>query len=191
MAVSRRLVSLASGACLLGGLCAAPPATAAVVDSGTDSGPFSFVEEDFCGVEGLVVSGTGTFEIRFTAHRQGPDGIVYYVQHGTFETRYTNLANGQYVDESSRTTEKDQEIVVSEDTLTITVLATGKDFVKDSEGRLIAANPGQIRYQVLIDHNGTPDDPFDDEFVMDLGLVRESTGRTDDFCSAVVPALTS
>ena len=92
--------------------------------------------------------------------------------------------------ESVRTTEKDQEIVADGTDLTITVLATGMAKVKDAQGRVISANPGQIRYQVLIDDNGTPADPLDDTFIADLGLVRDSTGRNDDFCSRVVPALT-
>jgi hypothetical protein len=41
----------------------------------------------------------------------------------------------------------------------------------------------------VVDHGGTPTDPSDDEF-LDFRLVKESTGRTDDFCAAVVPVLT-
>ena len=44
-------------------------------------------------------------------------------------------------------------------------------------------------FELLIDHGGTPQDPSDDEFLADLGLVFGSTGRNDDFCGAVVPAL--
>jgi hypothetical protein len=43
---------------------------------------------------------------------------------------------------------------------------------------------------LLIDHNGTtPTDPTDDEVVAFLGVVKESTGRSDDFCAAAVAAL--
>jgi hypothetical protein len=41
-----------------------------------------------------------------------------------------------------------------------------------------------------IDNNGTPNDPSDDEFLAMLDIVKESTGRSDDFCAAVVPVLT-
>jgi hypothetical protein len=61
--------------------------------------------------------------------------------------------------------------------------------VYDESGKAIARNPGQIRYEILIDHGGTPADPTDDGFIEFLGVVKESTGRTDDFCAAVVPAL--
>jgi hypothetical protein len=36
---------------------------------------------------------------------------------------------------------------------------------------------------------GTPSDPFDDEFLADLGVVKGSTGRSEDLCEAAVPAL--
>ena len=39
-----------------------------------------------------------------------------------------------------------------------------------------------------IDHGGTPTDPSDDEFLAEE-LVKGSTGRSDDFCEAAVPAL--
>jgi hypothetical protein len=59
----------------------------------------------------------------------------------------------------------------------------------DRTAKAIVRNPGQIRFEVLIDHGGTPTDPLDDEFVADLGVVKGSTGRSDDFCAAPVTAL--
>jgi hypothetical protein len=86
--------------------------------------------------------------------------------------------------------EKDLRITDNGDgTLTILVLATGNSVVYGANGKAIARNPGQIRFELLIDHGGTPTDPSDDEFLKFLGVVKESTGRTDDFCSAVVPAI--
>ena len=55
--------------------------------------------------------------------------------------------------------------------------------------KAIARNLGQIRFEILIDHGGTPNDPSDDEFLADLGVAKGSTGRSDDFCEAAVPAL--
>ena len=53
---------------------------------------------------------------------------------------------------------------------------------------MIGRNPGQIRLEILFDHGGTPTDPFDDVFLAEE-LVKGSTGRSDDFCEAAVPAL--
>jgi hypothetical protein len=58
-----------------------------------------------------------------------------------------------------------------------------------ANGKAIARNPDQIRVELLVDHGGTPNDPSDDE-VLSEELVKDSTGRSDDFCEAAVPALT-
>ena len=55
-------------------------------------------------------------------------------------------------------------------------------------GKAIARNPGQIRLELLVDHGSTPNDPSDD-VVLSEELVKGSTGRSDDFCEAAVPAL--
>ena len=100
------------------------------------------------------------------------------------------MANGKYVTFSSMVVRKDLKATDNGDgTLTILVLSTGNDVVYGSDGEAIARNPGQVRIEVLIDDGGTPTDPSDDEFIADLGLVKGSTGRNDDFCAAVTAAL--
>ena len=73
-------------------------------------------------------------------------------------------------------------------TLTILNLRTGNDVYYGPDGDVIGRNPGQIRLEILVDHSGTPTDPFDDVFLAEE-LVKGSTGRSDDFCEAAVPAL--
>ena len=59
----------------------------------------------------------------------------------------------------------------------------------DNAGHLVLKDPGSIRFQLLIDYNGTPGDPEDD-VDLDFNVIRESTGRTDtngrDFCNDVL-----
>ena len=50
-------------------------------------------------------------------------------------------------------------------------------------------NPGQVRFRVVVDTHGTPSDP-DDDVELSFEQIKGSTGRTDDFCADVVPALT-
>jgi len=57
------------------------------------------------------------------------------------------------------------------------------------DGKAIARNPGQTRLEFLVDHGGTPNDPFDDGPLEFVGVVKDSTGRSDDFCEAAVAAL--
>ena len=103
---------------------------------------------------------------------------------------YTNVHTSEYVTEVSRVMEKDLRVTDSGDgTWTILVFATGSSSVYDATGKAIARNPGQFRYEILVDHGGTPSDPSDDKFLEFLGVVKESNGRTDHFCAAVVPAI--
>lgn len=71
---------------------------------------------------------------------------------------------------------------------TLTVLALSTGVVKNygPDGKLLFVDSGQVRFDLLIDHGGTPTDPEDDVFLTQT-LVKESTGRNDtatrDFCA--------
>jgi hypothetical protein len=148
-----------------------------------------FIEEDFCGAPGLDVSFKLVLDIRVKAAPRGKGGIVYFLQHGTRSEVITNLANGRSVSTFTRVLEKDKRITDNGDgTLTILVLATGNAVMYGPNGKAIARDPGQVRFELLVDHGGTPNDPDDDE-VLDFRLVKGSTGRSDDFCAAAVSAL--
>ena len=54
-----------------------------------------------------------------------------------------------------------------------------------------AAVVNQVRIELLFDNGGTPSDPTDDEEITFLGVVKDSTGRSDDFCEAAVAILTT
>lgn len=146
--------------------------------------------EDFCDVAGLTVQFDSTVELRVMQNTHGPDGLVYFQEHARINSVFTNLANGNAVTEVLTGMSRDLRVTDNDDgTLTILVLATGNVVVYGPDGKAIARNPGQIRFEIVVDHGGTPTDPSDDEF-LDFRLVKESTGRTDDFCAAVVPVLT-
>jgi hypothetical protein len=61
-------------------------------------------------------------------------------------------------------------------TLTILVMSTGSSKVHGPDSGFLFNDPGQIRFEVLIDHGGTPTDPSDDEFLEFRGFVKGSTG---------------
>ena len=151
---------------------------------------FSERVRNFCDVSGLTVRNDFTIDGRFTIKSRGSEQSPYFQQHGRMRVVTTNVATGKFVTDFSKTLEKDLRITDNGDgTLTILVLATGNAVVYDENGKAIARNPGQVRFELLIDHGGTPTDPADDEFIEFLGIVKGSTGRSDDFCAAVVPAL--
>ena len=105
---------------------------------------------------------------------------------------YTNLDTMGTFTEISTTNSRDAEVIDNGDgTLTIVVHATGSLRLYDSDGNFVLADPGQVRFQFMVDHGGTPGDPSDDvEIEGSFEVVRESTGRNDtqgrDFCEDLV-----
>ena len=143
--------------------------------------------DNYCDVPGLTVRSDVALDGRILIHSGQRAGFKEQVN-GTFVD--TNLANGKAISGAFHTIQKALHATDNGDgTLTVLFLATGNDVTYGPDGKAIARNPGQIRFEVLIDHNGTPNDPSDDEPIAVLRLVKESTGRTDDFCAAAVPAL--
>ena len=168
----------------------AAPVTAAPLEHGTFHDEFSFTDPDFCGA-GLEVHLAGVAEGRFLVTRRGRDGLVYFMENVHITETVTNLANGRSVSDESRTVQKDLHVIDNGDgTLTILVLATGNFVLYGANGKAIAHNSGQIRFELLIDHGGTPGDPSDD-VELEFTLVKESTGTTDDVCAAALAALTA
>jgi hypothetical protein len=150
----------------------------------------TLVLKDFCDVPGLNVELAFVLDIRVHAVPHGPDGLVYFLQHGTETDVFTNLANDKSVTGVLNVNEKDKRVTDNGDgTLTILILATGNAVLYGGNGKAIARDPGQIRFEILIDHGGTPNDPSDDKELAFLGVVKGSTGRSDDFCKAAVTAL--
>jgi hypothetical protein len=161
------------------------PAAAEPLDHGQFHDVSTEVVEQFCG--DLTVRIDTDVRGSFVAKTQGRDGLVYFLEtaHGTVS--YTNLATGKSFTNVFNVVQKDLKVTDNGDgTLTILVLATGSVKNYGPDGNLLFNDPGQIRFEILIDHGGTPTDPADDEFLEDLGIVKGSTGRNDtegrDFC---------
>jgi hypothetical protein len=166
---------------------AAPPEPVVVDD------PVQVVD-NFCGEKGLTVELTLTVEGRFRFRPHGQGGLAYYHENSRATTTFARVENGTVgpvvATAVDRIVDKDLRVTDNGDgTLTVLALSTGGSTLYDAAGRPIARNPGQVRYELLVDTGGTPTDPSDDEVIADLGLVKGSTGRSDDYCAALVPAL--
>ncbi|MFF2274694.1 hypothetical protein [Agromyces sp. NPDC058126] len=167
----------------------AAPADARPLEHTTFSEEFFETIDDFCDVPGLTIDREATAEGKFMINSRKPGTSPYFSVVVSSEAKYTN-ADGDFVTENVNLVEKDLHVTDNGDgTLTILVLATGNATVFGPDGKAIARNPGQVRYEILIDHAGTVADPSDDVFLGDLGQVKGSTGRNDDFCEAVLPVL--
>jgi hypothetical protein len=136
--------------------------------------------EDFCDEAGLDVTLDFVMDIRVHINPHGPDGLDYFLQHGT--RREVLTANGKSLTSLSRVTEKDMRVTENSDgTVTVLILATGNAVLYDSRGKAIARNPGQTRFVIVFDADGNE---------VSREIVKSSTGRSDDFCDAAVAALT-
>jgi hypothetical protein len=171
---------------LAGGVAAQPPEKEQIHEE--------FTEElaDFCDVEGLTVRQDVVFESRLQWNPRKRDRLAYFMESVRVSSTFTVLpSEDRWVTSVETTLFKDLKVTDNGNgTLTVLVLATGNLVTYDQSGKAIARNPGQVRFEVLIDDGGTPQDPSDDEFLEFLGNVKGSTGRNDDFCEAVVPVLT-
>ena len=146
------------------------------------------VIEDFCDA-GLTVQSHFVADIGVKAMPRGRDGLIYFANKLRITETFTNVANGKSV--VSTVTGIDKDLRVTDNgngTLTILIVSTGNALVTDASGKAIARNPGQTRFELVVDDGGTPNDPTDDT-ELSAEIVKGSTGRTDDFCGAVVPAL--
>jgi len=185
----RRLLAAGIVAGTVAAALAAAPAFAKPIEHDDFTDGFSETIDDFCGVEGLTIEHDALIEGRILSNTRKPGTAPYFHLNAVAENVYRN-ADGVEVTETVRIVEKDLKITDNGDgTLTILVLVTGGATVTGPDGKAIARNPGQIRYEVLIAHAGTVTDPSDDVFLEFLGQVKGSTGRSDDFCEAVVPVL--
>jgi hypothetical protein len=163
---------------------AAAPADARLIESETFHDEFSFEDTDFCGT-GRTVTFDQVVDGRFMVRTQGRAGLAYFANHITVTELATDVATGQTTTRVERVLDKDLHVTDQGDTLLIEILATGASSVYGEDGKAIARNPGQVRFELVVDHNGTPEFP-DDDTEISFTQVRESTGRTDDYCAAIL-----
>jgi hypothetical protein len=165
------------------------PASAKPVERGEFHDVVSVELEDFCDEPGFTVQLEAVFDGTFTVQSKGPDGLLYFAQHLSFSQTITNPANGLSVLDTARILDKDLSVTDNGDgTLTVVILATGNATTYGPSGKAIARDPGQVRVELVVDHGGTPTDPSDD-VVLSETQIKGSTGRSDDFCAAVVGAI--
>jgi hypothetical protein len=161
----------------------AAPAAARVLDHDQFHDTSSEIVED-CGLRlRLDIDIRGMFK----DNSHGRDGLVYYTEthHGTVS--WTNLANGLTMTEVTNNTEKDLKVADNGDgTLTIVFMRSGVHRVTGPDGKIERMDPGTIRFEVVLDHGGTPTDPSDDEELA-FRLVKEPTGPNElvDFCGDI------
>jgi hypothetical protein len=182
--------SLVGGGVLAACLGLAAPSAAEVVFAESFHDEDSGTSLDYCGVDGFDVHFDFVLDGSVRVIARKPGTAPYFQAHIHTSTTFTN-ADGESVHDKTSYIEKDLRITEHPDgTATIVTLLTGPSTLyDDATGKAIARNPGQVRFEFVVDLNGTPEDPTDDVFVEDHGLVKGSTGRNDDFCEAALGVL--
>ena len=163
-------------------------ASAKPVDRGEFHNVFTGEIDDFCDVPGFTVEFEAVVDGTFAVRSHGPDGLLFFMEHLTVSQTTTNPANGLSVVEKTRVLNKDLHVTDNGDgTLTIVFLATGPSSLYGPDGKAIARDPGQVRFEFVVDDGGTPTDPSDD---VELSFTQlKETGRSDRYCSAIIDAL--
>jgi len=170
-------------------LVASTPANAQPIDKGhfhdvSTSDPYD--------CDGTLAQDSVDVSGNFVFNQRGSSPFPYYREsvHGTVVT--TNLETGGTYTNVFTANTRDHTIVDNGDgTITITSFASGSSRFYDTDGNFVLKDPGQVRFAVDIDYNGTPGDPSDDVFVDgSFRVVRPSTGNSDlsgrDFCADLV-----
>jgi hypothetical protein len=183
-----RILTTAAILGLAASLLALSPASAAPPHRETIHEEYGDHLTDFCGVAGLDVDLSGVFDSRLKILTKR-SGLDYFAEHITNVQYLTGTDSGVTVHSVTAFIAKDLKVVDNGDgTLTITQLLTGPSTLYGPNGKAIARDPGQVRFRLVIDTNGTPADPEDDVEVS-FEQVKGSTGRTDDYCAAIVAAI--
>jgi hypothetical protein len=148
----------------------------------------SEVLDGFCG--DLTVRHDVEIDQYLSAKPHGPDGLIHFAERGRVTDSWTNLANDKTFTIVNVGQSKDLKVTDNGDgTLTILVARNGAQFVYGPDGTRLFIASGRLRFEIRVDHGGTPTDPADDEFLEFLGGDDEFTGRDDtagrDFCADI------
>ena len=148
----------------------------------------SEVIEEFCG--DLTVRHDFEVDVYFSAKPHGPDGLIYFADRFRGTDSWTNLANDKTFTVVFNGQQKDLRVTDNGDgTLTILVLGAGRQSVYGPDGTRLFLDAGTFRFSFLVDHGGTPTDPFDDVEIEDSFELVKQAGRSDtadrDFCEDI------
>ena len=142
--------------------------------------------EEECGgtVFHAMASGAGNILVV----ERGRSGLPHFSGTWNETVVFTNPETGLTYTGISSGSDRDATVTDNGDgTLSIVVQTAGVDRWYDADGRLLYVDSGMSRFELLVDHAGTPADPSDDGDVSFVGDLRDLTGRNDtanrDFCA--------
>jgi hypothetical protein len=136
------------------------------------------------------------FDVLYT---EDASGTFRFVQHGdsnyyggssvTSNFSWTNVETGAMLSATRHGSDRDMLVTDNGDgTVTIDVQFTGPTTYYDDDGNRLFIDVGRTTATIVIDTNGTPSDPSDDEFVDFLGADTKGHFETADrdFCADIM-----
>ena len=187
--MTRRRAFLIAGLAVAGTLAGGAAAGAQPIDKGHFHDVFT---SDVYDCDGIPAQDSVDVSGNFVFNQRGSSPFPYYREsvHGAVVT--TNLDTGGTYTNIFTANSRDHKIVDNGDgTITITTFGSGGSRFYDRNGKFVLKDPGEVRFSIEIDVNGTPGDPSDDSEVPNsFQMVRGSTGHSDfsnrDFCADLV-----
>src|SRR4029450_3497088 len=142
--------------------------------------------EGFCETD-MAVQSHFVADVKVKAMPRGRDGLIYFANRLSSTETFMNVDNGKFVVSTTNAIDKDLRVTDNgEGTLTMLITSTANAWLYNSTRKAMGRNPGQVRLERVGDPRGTPSDPSDDTEIS-FEIVKESTGRTADFCQVTVP----
>lgn len=179
----------AAGAAGVLAMSSAVPATAAVPENEHMVNAGSEVIDNFCG-SGIDFNHVFHYRTSSMVKTHGPGTPLYFADHFSGSQTFTNLETDKSFSVSNHGTFRDQRITVNADgTLTIVQQFSGNQIVRDDANRILFKDTGVIRFEAVVDYNGTLNNADDDTLVEDRGIIFQH-GNNDtaerDFCADVL-----
>jgi hypothetical protein len=144
-----------------------------------DSGHFTDAETETFDCDGTPAERVTVVDVQFTFNQRGGKNVFpYYRESVRGSNVFTNLDNGGTYSDHFTSNSRDHKIVDNGDgTITIYVQGSGTDVWRDTNGKVVLSDNGNIRFAFDIDFNDTPGNPDDDTEVPDsFRIIRDSTG---------------
>jgi hypothetical protein len=178
-----------AGLAIAGTMLASTPAVAAPLEKGHFHDVFT--NDPFtCETTGTPVQEHDDISGNFLFNLRGSSAFPYFreSEHGTVV--FTNLDNGGTYTEAFSSNYADVKIVDNGDgTITIFSQVAGGSRWYDTNGKLVLKDPGQFRFSIQVDYNGTPGDASDDVEIPGSFQAIRTTGLDivdRDFCADLV-----
>ena len=158
---------------------AAPPASAGIIEKESFHEEPSGTITDFCGA-GIDVGFAATVDGRYQVNSRGPGGPDYFLEKTTVVNVFTAPNGMTAADIQPNTINEDLGLVDDPEagTLTIVALLTGGNRTYGNDGKLIAKNSGQVRFEIVYD--------YVNDVELSNELVFGSTSANEDFCAAIL-----